>query len=330
MRMTLIGWFEDLQTAQKAARELDAYGIDRQRVKVTAASAVHEDAGSGNASLLRWSGLRALLGRDQPPRGAEIALVADVEPGAADDAAQILERHGTLRVDLPKQAQAKQPQSAPTRPQSAARQPRSASRPPQAASEQPQSAAPATLAPAPEPRVRRVTPRPLERVVEQPVTIREQTVDVQRVPADRPATDDDLRAWAEFEEGGAIDGSTNAGRTIPVIEERLELDKARRDTARVRVRKSVETEDRTITETHVEQTYDIERVPVNRAVQEAPQPRYEGDTLVLPVLEEVLVTEKRLILREEVRIRRKRQERSAPATHTLLREQVQVDRTPPE
>ncbi len=48
--------------------------------------------------------------------------------------------------------------------------------------------------------------------------------------------------------------------------------------------------------------YSIERVPVNRIVAESPSQRQEGDTLVLPVVEEVIVVEKRLMLREEIRI----------------------------
>ena len=48
----------------------------------------------------------------------------------------------------------------------------------------------------------------------------------------------------------------------------------------------------------------VERVPINRVVLEAPPSRQEGDTLIVPILEEVLVTEKRLMLKEEVRITR--------------------------
>ncbi len=52
--------------------------------------------------------------------------------------------------------------------------------------------------------------------------------------------------------------------------------------------------------------YTIERVKVERLIQEPVSQRQEGDTLILPVVEEVLVVEKRLMLREEIRITRKR------------------------
>jgi len=71
----------------------------------------------------------------------------------------------------------------------------------------------------------------------------------------------------------------------------------------------------------------VERVPVNRPVTTAPEPYYEGDTLVVPVVEEVLVTEKRLMLREEVRITRRRTTEQVPVRDTLRREVVEVEGT---
>ncbi len=53
--------------------------------------------------------------------------------------------------------------------------------------------------------------------------------------------------------------------------------------------------------------YAIEHVQIDRIVAEAPPQRQEGDTLILPVVEEVLVMEKRLMLREEIRITRRRE-----------------------
>lgn len=52
--------------------------------------------------------------------------------------------------------------------------------------------------------------------------------------------------------------------------------------------------------------YEIERVAVGRLLDEPIAQRHEGDTLVLPVVEEVLVYEKKLYLREEIRITRRK------------------------
>ncbi|MFD1693079.1 DUF2382 domain-containing protein [Azotobacter chroococcum] len=59
-----------------------------------------------------------------------------------------------------------------------------------------------------------------------------------------------------------------------------------------------------------------------------PQVRQEGDVTVIPVLEEVLVVEKRLVLKEELRVRRVVHEEPHSVPVTLRREQVTVERTP--
>lgn len=52
--------------------------------------------------------------------------------------------------------------------------------------------------------------------------------------------------------------------------------------------------------------YDIERVSVGRIIDGPMMQRHEGETLVLPVVEEVLVYQKKLFLREEIRITRRK------------------------
>jgi len=67
----------------------------------------------------------------------------------------------------------------------------------------------------------------------------------------------------------------------------------------------------------------IERVPVGHYVDTFPPVREEGDLTVLPIVEEVLVVERRLLLKEEVHIRRVRT--SAAHVETVaLREQHAV------
>lgn len=57
---------------------------------------------------------------------------------------------------------------------------------------------------------------------------------------------------------------------------------------------------------------DIERIPVNRIIDGPMHPRQEGDVTVVPVIEEVVTVQKRLLLREEVRITRRRTELRQP------------------
>jgi len=69
-------------------------------------------------------------------------------------------------------------------------------------------------------------------------------------------------------------------------------------------------------------------VPVGRVVEAMEGPREEGDTLIFPVYDEVLVVEKRLVLREEVRLRRSRRAQHEQQRVTLRREDVQIERSP--
>ena len=90
---------------------------------------------------------------------------------------------------------------------------------------------------------------------------------------------------------------------LPVLEERLRIGKRTVETGRLRVAVTTETAEEILRETLRTRRVEIERVPFGHEVAEAPQTRQEGDVLVVPVVEEILVVEKRLVLREEIRMR---------------------------
>jgi len=115
---------------------------------------------------------------------------------------------------------------------------------------------------------------------------------------------------------------------IPAIEERLRINREAVETGRIRLQKRVEESSTVVDEPLYEKSYNIERVPVNRILSDGvvPEPRYDGDVLILPVVEEVLVVEKRLVLREEVRVTPNEREVHDPQTHTLRREHIEVER----
>lgn len=116
---------------------------------------------------------------------------------------------------------------------------------------------------------------------------------------------------------------------VPVIEERAEIDRRVVDTAEVHVRKRVHEHTEEVSPVVRREELAIERVPVNRYVESPPGNRVEGDVLVVPLLEEVVVVEKRLLLREELHIRKKLvAEASTPQQVVLRREEVEVERVP--
>ncbi len=115
---------------------------------------------------------------------------------------------------------------------------------------------------------------------------------------------------------------------IPVMQEELQVGRRTVDTGSgVRLNKTVSEEVWRIDDTLDQQTLDIEHVPVNAWVLgDPPVNRYEGNTLVLPVLEEVLVVEKRLRLTEEIRITAKSHQQPVSERVVLRKEHVSTER----
>lgn len=114
---------------------------------------------------------------------------------------------------------------------------------------------------------------------------------------------------------------------IPVIQEAIRVEKREFESGRVVVHKTVVERDEVVDIILRQQDLSVERVPVGRVVEEAPQTRQEGDTLIVPILEEVLVVEKRLVLKEELHIRKQSSERTEQKTVRLRSEQVEIEQT---
>ena len=89
---------------------------------------------------------------------------------------------------------------------------------------------------------------------------------------------------------------------VPVVEERVVLSKETIETGRVRVTTHVEEREEHIREALRHDDVVVQRIPINRIVDTPPAIRREGDTVIYPVVEETLVVEKRLLLKEEIRI----------------------------
>jgi len=117
---------------------------------------------------------------------------------------------------------------------------------------------------------------------------------------------------------------------VPVIAEVLEVGKQTVVTGGVRLTKRVTEREETVDEPLLQETVHVERIPVNQIVAETPEVRQEGDTLIVPILEEVLVVEKRLLLKEEVRIQRIQSEARKPQQVTVRTEQAVIEEISPE
>jgi stress response protein YsnF len=73
---------------------------------------------------------------------------------------------------------------------------------------------------------------------------------------------------------------------------------------------------------------EIQRVPIDRTVEIVPPIRQEGDITIIPVVEEVIVVERRLVLKEEVRVRRVSTKEQHQETVVLRRQEAVI--TPEE
>ncbi len=98
--------------------------------------------------------------------------------------------------------------------------------------------------------------------------------------------------------------------------------------ARLRVTRRIESEEQVIDEAVQQGEVDVVRVPINRLIDKSPEIRQEGDTTVIPVVGEVLVVEKRLVLQEEVRITRRQGTARKPQTVNVQRQTVDVQQQP--
>jgi uncharacterized protein (TIGR02271 family) len=129
--------------------------------------------------------------------------------------------------------------------------------------------------------------------------------------------------------GGAVDPSEEL--VIPVVAEELIVEKEQVAGGKVRVHKRIETREEVVQTPTFHDEIRILRVPINQYIEGGvPVIREEDGVLVIPVIEEVVVTEKRLLLLEEVRVRKERAERIDTQTVTLRREVVDIERVGPE
>lgn len=113
---------------------------------------------------------------------------------------------------------------------------------------------------------------------------------------------------------------------VPVIEEEARILKRAAETEHVRVRTRPEEERIVVRDVLRQEHVDVVRVPVDREVAEAPPIRTEGEVTIVPVLEERLVTEKRLFLIEELHLRRSISAKPVEIPAVLRRTRVEIER----
>src|SRR3954471_862055 len=115
-------------------------------------------------------------------------------------------------------------------------------------------------------------------------------------------------------------------KVVPVVEETAVVYKERVVTDRVRLHKHVHEEQEGLDISAQTESLEGARVPVGRWIDAPAAIRQEGDTTIYPVVEEVVVVEKRLRLVEEVRVTQRRATRHVREQVALRREEIIVER----
>lgn len=113
---------------------------------------------------------------------------------------------------------------------------------------------------------------------------------------------------------------------IPIEQEELRVGKRAVVTGKVQVRKTVKVVDELVDLPLAVEEVEVRRVAKGELVAAITPIRQEGDTTIVPVFEEVLVVEKRLLLREEVHLVRRRREEHRPERVEVRSEEVSVER----
>lgn len=127
-------------------------------------------------------------------------------------------------------------------------------------------------------------------------------------------------------ERSRLEAASDEHVVVPVVQETVEIDKRLVETGKVRIHKQVHEREAVVEEPLLHDEIEVQRVAVNKFVDEPAAVRQEGDTTIIPVLEEVLVVEKRLLVKEELHVTRRTVETKSEIPVTVRQEEVVVER----
>jgi uncharacterized protein (TIGR02271 family) len=123
----------------------------------------------------------------------------------------------------------------------------------------------------------------------------------------------------------AAQADNDAEQVIPVMVEELNIHKRVVKEGGVRVSKHIHEEVETVDIPLEAEEVEVKRVTVNRPAEGNVEVRYEGDTVIIPLVEEVLTVQKQLMVREEIHITKKSVITQHSEQVTLRREEVVVE-----
>jgi uncharacterized protein (TIGR02271 family) len=127
---------------------------------------------------------------------------------------------------------------------------------------------------------------------------------------------------------GEIQADETREAVIPLFEEKLAVTKQVVPTSRVQVSRVTHSHEQLVDELLNHECIEIERIPFDKLVDAMPSIREDGDSIVIPVVDEVVKVERYLILKEEVHVRRVRATERYQESVTLRKQEAVVTRLP--
>jgi stress response protein YsnF len=113
---------------------------------------------------------------------------------------------------------------------------------------------------------------------------------------------------------------------LPIVDETLSVSRRVVSTGKVSVSTVTDRVDAVVEAELATSEVEIERVPIGRDIDVMPDVRTEGDTMIVPVVEEVPVVTTKLVLREEIHIKRRHGEKVSEIPIQLLKQRAVVSR----
>ena len=138
----------------------------------------------------------------------------------------------------------------------------------------------------------------------------------------------EIRNMEQREQGSRLDPQRFSEEVVPVMEERAIVQREVVETGKVHIRKKVTEEKATVNLPIINESYEVTHVPVPKQVLDAPPAavRYEGDKMIIPVIREITVVQKKYEVIEELHIMRHVTETPLVQEITLLKESIEVER----
>lgn len=121
---------------------------------------------------------------------------------------------------------------------------------------------------------------------------------------------------------------TEQTHRFDVIHEQVQVDKKVVETGVVQIIKRVSEDRQVVDLPSSREEITVERVARNQYVETPPSVRYEGDTMIIPVLQEVIVTQKKILLVEEVYVTKHRVHEHQSEEVVLRKEDIVIERIP--